>query len=49
MLSVERKSFFSVDAKRLTKFFRNQYIDTTVQDSNITRVPGCLEHTGMVR
>ncbi len=41
--------FFSMVAKRLTEYFsRNKYIDTSVQKGGIPRVPGWLEHTGVI-
>lgn len=46
LLSVERKIFFSVLARRMTDFLlKNKYIDTSVQKA---RMPGCLEHTAAV-
>ncbi|XP_067284127.1 uncharacterized protein [Pseudorasbora parva] len=49
LLSVEGKIFFSIVARRLTDYLlRNSYIDTSVQKGGIPKVPGCLEHTGVV-
>ncbi|KAJ8014696.1 hypothetical protein DPEC_G00018330 [Dallia pectoralis] len=48
LLSVEGKIFFSIVARRLTDYLlRNSYIDTSLQKGGITKVPGCLEHTGV--
>ncbi|KAL7881484.1 hypothetical protein AOLI_G00083320 [Acnodon oligacanthus] len=49
LLSVEGKIFVSIVARRLTDYLlRNSYIDTSVQKGGIPKVPGCLEHTGVV-
>ncbi len=49
LLSVDSKIFFSIVAKRLSNFLlNNKYIDTSVQKGGIPRIPGCLEHTGVV-
>ncbi|KAL7869586.1 hypothetical protein AOLI_G00135740 [Acnodon oligacanthus] len=49
LLSVEGKIFFSIVARRLIDYLlRNLHIDTSVQKGGIPKVPGCLEHTGMV-
>lgn len=49
LLSVESKIFFSIVAKRLSNFLlSNKYIDTSEQKGGIPRVPGCIEHTGVV-
>ncbi|KAL7833617.1 hypothetical protein AOLI_G00285770 [Acnodon oligacanthus] len=49
LLSVEGKIFFCIVARRLTDYLlRNLYIDTSVQKGGIPKVPGCLEHTGVV-
>lgn len=49
LLSVEGKTFFSIVVKRLTDYLLgNSYIDTSVQKGGIPKVPGCLEHTGVV-
>ncbi|XP_077372334.1 uncharacterized protein LOC144033646 [Festucalex cinctus] len=49
LLSVESKIFFSIVARRMTEFLlRNTYIDTSVQKGGVPKVPGCIEHTGVV-
>ncbi|XP_062387675.1 uncharacterized protein LOC134076569 [Sardina pilchardus] len=49
LLSVEGKVFFSIVSQRMTEFLlRNAYIDTSVQKGGVPRVPGCIEHTGVV-
>lgn len=49
LLSVEGKIFFSILARRLTEFLlRNKYIDTSVQKGGVPKMPGCIEHTGVV-
>ncbi|XP_075304756.1 retrovirus-related Pol polyprotein from type-1 retrotransposable element R2 [Odontesthes bonariensis] len=49
LLSVEGKIFFSIVARRLMEFLlRNTYIDTCVQKGGVPKVPGCIEHTGVV-
>ncbi|XP_073731592.1 uncharacterized protein [Misgurnus anguillicaudatus] len=49
LLSVECKIFFSILARRLTDFLlRNAYIDTSVQKGGVPKIPGCIEHTGVV-
>ncbi|XP_063050108.1 uncharacterized protein LOC134444859 [Engraulis encrasicolus] len=49
LLSVEGKIFFSIVARRLMEFLlRNTYIDTSVQKGGVPKVPGCIEHTGVV-
>ncbi|KAL4001244.1 hypothetical protein ACER0C_006543 [Sarotherodon galilaeus] len=49
LLSVEGKVLFSVVTKRLTEYLlKNSYIDNSVQKAGIPKVPGCLEHTGVV-
>lgn len=49
LLSVEGKLFFSIVARRLTDYLlRNSYIDTSVQKGGIPKIPGCLEHNGVV-
>ncbi|KAK0141886.1 Transposable element Tcb2 transposase [Merluccius polli] len=49
LLSVEGKIFFAILSRRLTEFLlKNEYIDTAVQKGGIPKVPGCLEHTGVV-
>lgn len=49
LLSVEGKIFFAILSRRLTEFLlKNEYIDTSVQKGGIPKVPGCLEHTGVV-
>ena len=46
LLNVEGKIFFSVLAKRLTKFMTdNNYVDTSVQKGGISDFSGCVEHT----
>ncbi|KAL7876168.1 hypothetical protein AOLI_G00111310 [Acnodon oligacanthus] len=47
LLSVEGKIFFSIVARRLTDYLLRN-IDTSVQKGGIPKVPGCLEHTGVV-
>ena len=45
LLNVEGKIFFSVLAKRLTKFMTdNNYVDTFVQKGGISGFSGCVEH-----
>ena len=49
LLNVERKTFFSVMASRLTKYLtENGYIDTSVQKRGITGISGCLKHATMI-
>lgn len=49
LLSVEGKIFFSILARRLTEFLlSNTYIDTSVQKGGVPKMPGCVEHTGVV-
>ncbi|XP_061589349.1 uncharacterized protein LOC133454644 [Cololabis saira] len=49
LLSVEGKIFFSIVARRMTEFLlRNRYIDTSVQKGGVPKVPGCIEHTGVI-
>lgn len=49
LLSVEDKIFFSIVARRMMEFLlRNSYIDTSVQKGGVPKVPGCIEHTGVV-
>lgn len=44
-----REIFFSILARRLTEFLlRNTYIDTSVQKGGVPKMPGCIEHTGVV-
>lgn len=44
-----KDALFSIVASRLTDYLlRNSYIDTSVQKGGIPKVPGCLEHTGVV-
>ena len=46
LLNTEGKIFFSVLAKRLTKFMTdNNYVDTSVQKGGISDFSGCVEHT----
>lgn len=50
VLSVEAKIFFTVVGRRLTDFLlRHTYLDTSVQKEGIPKVPGYLDHTGIVR
>ncbi|KAK0146619.1 Retrovirus-related Pol polyprotein from type-1 retrotransposable element R2 [Merluccius polli] len=43
------KIFFAILSRMLTEFLlKNEYIDTSVQKDGIPKVPGCLEHTGVV-
>ncbi|KAI2653774.1 hypothetical protein H4Q32_014114 [Labeo rohita] len=49
LLSVEGKIFFSIVARRMTEFLlQNEYIDIAVQKGGIPKVPGCIEHTGVI-
>lgn len=49
LLDVEDKIFFSILAKRLTKFLKiNRYIDTSVEKGGIAIIPDCLELTIVV-
>ena len=46
LLNVEGNLFFSVLAKRLTRFMTdNNYVDTSVQKGGISGLSGCFEHT----
>ncbi|KAG7525299.1 hypothetical protein JOB18_025050 [Solea senegalensis] len=36
------------ESKNIDYLLRNSYIDTSVQKGGIPKVPGCLEHTGIV-
>lgn len=49
LLSVKGKIFFSIVTQPLTEYLlKNKYINTSVQKGEITGVPGCLEHPGVV-
>lgn len=49
LLSIDGKIFFSIVTRRMTIYLLwSSYIDTSVQKGVIPRVPGCLEHTGVV-
>uniref|UniRef100_A0A3B1JD36 Reverse transcriptase domain-containing protein n=1 Tax=Astyanax mexicanus TaxID=7994 RepID=A0A3B1JD36_ASTMX len=49
LLNVEGKVFFSIVAKRLTKYLKeNNMIDTSVQKAGIPGFSGCLEHISMI-
>lgn len=49
LLNVEGKVFFSIVAKRMTTYLKqNNFIDTTVQKAGIPGFLGCLEHTSMI-
>lgn len=49
LLSVEGKIFFNIVAHCITEFLLgNTYIDTSVQKCGILKVPGCIEHIGVV-
>ena len=46
LLNVEGKVFWSIVAKRLSKFLTcNKYIDTAAQKGGVTGFAGCIEHT----
>lgn len=48
-LSVEAKIFFSIVARRMTEFLlRNNFTGTSAQKGGVPKVPGCIEHTGVV-
>lgn len=50
LLNVEGKIFFSILSQRLSDYLlKNQYINPSVQKGGIPGVPGCLEHSGVVR
>ena len=49
LLNTERKIFFSILSRRLSKFLiMNEYVDTSVQKEGVAGMPGCIEHTGVV-
>jgi hypothetical protein len=49
LLNVEGKVFFSIVARRLTRFLlENGYIDTFVQKAGIPGFSGCLEHSCII-
>ena len=49
LLNVEGKIFFSVVAKRMTTYLKqNNLVDTSVQKAGIPGFSGCLEHTSMI-
>lgn len=49
LLNVEGKVFFSIVAKRMTTYLKqNNLIDTAVQKAGIPGFSGCLEHTSMI-
>ena len=49
LLNVEGKVFFSIVAKRMTTYLKqNNLIDTSVQKAGIPGFSGCLEHTSMI-
>lgn len=49
LLSAERKLLFSIVTRHLTDYLlRNSYMDTSVQKGGIPKLPGCLEHNGVV-
>ena len=49
LLNVEGKIFFSIFAKRLTRYaIENGYIDPSIQKGGIPGFSGCVEHTSAV-
>ncbi|KAF0041666.1 hypothetical protein F2P81_005198 [Scophthalmus maximus] len=49
LLIIAGKIFFIISC-RLTEFLpKNRYIDTSVQNGGILKIPGCLELTGLVQ
>ena len=49
LLNVEGKVFFSIVAKRMTMYLKqNNLIDTSVQKAGIPGFSGCTEHTSMI-
>ena len=46
LLSIEGRIFFAILSRQLTEFLLKN--DTSVQKGGIPKVPGCLEHTGVV-
>ena len=49
LLNVEGKVFFSIVAKRMTMYLKqNNLIDTSVQKAGIPGFSGCMEHTSMI-
>lgn len=48
-MNVEGKIFFSVIAKRMTKFLlQNNYIDTSCQKAGVPGFSGCTEHATLI-
>lgn len=45
---VKGKIFFSIVARHLANFLVNYNYINTVQKGGISRMPGCIEHTGVV-
>jgi len=49
LFSVVGNVFSATVSRPLTDYLlRKSYIDTSVQKGGISKVPGCLEHTGIV-
>ncbi len=49
LLNVECKQFFSVLARRMTRFLSsNHYIDTSFQKAGFSGFPGCIEHISII-
>lgn len=49
LLSVDGNIFFCIVTKRLTDYpLTNSYLSTSVQKGGIPKVPGCIQHTGVV-
>ena len=49
LLNVEGKIFFSVIAKRMTRFvINNRHVNTSIQKAGVVGFPGCIEHTTML-
>ncbi|KAL2097226.1 hypothetical protein ACEWY4_006433 [Coilia grayii] len=49
LLNVEGKLFFSILARRMTNFLKdNEYVDTSCQKAGIPGFPGCTEHSAVI-
>ena len=49
LLNVEKKIFFSVMVKRMTRFvINNGYVNTSIQKAGVPGFSGCIEHTTML-
>ena len=49
LLNVEGTIFYSIVAKRITKFLlKNEYIDTAIQKAGVPGFSGCLEYNSVI-